>query len=82
MEIGGLAGWMLVTGVAGVRKCEVQPVSAMARIGWETRLQGERGAAGGPQGGALVKDSVLLLLSGCGFPPCHVLGSAGRLRLR
>jgi hypothetical protein len=91
MEIGGLAGWMLVTGVAGVKKCEVQPVSAIARIGGETRLQGERGAEGVPQGGALVKDSVLLLVSGnraavfnlvCGFPPCQVLDSAGRLRVR
>ena len=91
MEMGGLAGWTLVTGVAGVKKWDVQPVSAIARIGGRTGLQGERGAAGGPQGGALVKDSVLLLVSGdgaavarliCGFPPCQVLDSAGRLRVR
>ena len=90
MEIGGLAGWTLVTGVAGVKKWEVQPVSAIARIGGGTGLQGERGAEGGPQGGALVKDSVLLLGSGdgaaaarliCGFPPCQVLGVGG-LRVR
>lgn len=91
MEIGGLAGWTLVTGVAGVKKWEVQPVSAIARIGGGTGLRGERGAEGGPQGGALVKDSVLsLLVSGdgaavarliCGFPPCQVLGVGG-LRVR
>ena len=40
MAMGGTAGCMLVTGVVGVQKCEVQPESAMAVVGEELEVGG------------------------------------------